>query len=283
MEQINGTNQRLNPGYVQAVVNSAAKSIGKNARVLISNDDRIVEQSSNEPAVSTTAAKTGPVIRSPKDFLEEFGSVMVKLYGKEGVGNTFKTIFNFIKKIATKMGGWDKIIDLVLLLPLPKNVKIVLEVLKKVLPLLNLTQKNQVGDLLKSALTVDDETNSPEELLQKMTESLLGTKTSSSSSIKTDDLPDVPDESLDTASLVADSSMSLEDKVMAVLMKLAETQEKEILDQANKLENSPKESRDKLMIELQIKMQKLTQTYSTLSNTLKAFHETALNSIHNIR
>jgi len=284
MEPINVSNQKINHGYVNAFVQSGLDQIGKSEKLLIPYDDQVIQSNSKAVSFTNSATKMGPVVRSPQEFMEEFATILSELYGKEEMGNVFKSIFGFIKKVINKLGGWDKLIDIVLILcPLPKSVKIVLEVLKKILPLLTPSAKNGIGDMIKSALSTSEVTDTPEELLQKMTQSLLKKNENVQESVANAVPTNIRNDSSDVDTIIADKTVSLEDKVMAVLMRLAEKQEQEILDQANTLDKSPQKSRDKIMIELQIKVQKLSQTFQTLSNTLKVFHETAMNSVRNIR
>ncbi len=82
---------------------------------------------------------------------------------------------------------------------------------------------------------------------------------------------------------MADKNMSLEDKVMYILLSLADKEEKEIIEKSKKLDNSDSDSRQRLMIELQIQVQKLTQTFNAVSNLMKAFHDASMNAIRNFR
>jgi len=193
------------------------------------------------------------------------------------MSNIFVSIFKYIKEIATKLGGWDKLIDLIMLLfPLPKHVKTILEILKKILPVLSPTGKELAADFIFSALKYGDSTTSPEELLKKITENYPQNQEIQKEPTPTSEVPNYD-------SIIADKNLSLEDKIMFILLTLAEKQEKEILEQAKKLEKSSPESRERIQIELQIKVQKLQQTFQALSNLLKAFHETSINAIRNIR
>ena len=281
MEQINVAHQRINSYNLNTGLSAELNQIGKSAKLRIPYDENKILSAGAQTFFTNSASKMGPVVRAPKDFWDEFAPILSKLYGTqdEGNGNVFKSIFGFIKKIATKLGGWDKLLNIILALPLPAHVKVVLEILKGILPLLSPTAQNSIGNMIQSTLSLGSSTNSPEELLQKINESAM-----SGNQIKNSpDTANINSSSPQVNDFMADKNLSLEDKVMAVLMTLAEKQEKEILDQAAQLDKSSNESRERGMIELQVKVQKLSQTFESLSNLLKVFHETAMNSVRNIR
>ncbi len=276
MEPINSINQKTK---INNDVNVNWMNIGKATPVAIKipYPDEKVESISKEQSLTYPKVSKGPVINSPKGFIDENEEVVNSLYNKKPNDNIFVSIFKYIKEIATKLGGWDKLIDLIMLLfPLPKHVKTILEILKKILPVLSPTGKQLAADFIFSALKYGDSTNSPEELLKKITESYPQTPEIKNEPAPTSDIPSYD-------SIIADKNLSLEDKIMFILLTLAEKQEKEILEQAKKLEKSSPESRERIQIELQIKVQKLQQTFQALSNLLKAFHETSINTIRNIR
>jgi hypothetical protein len=217
--------------------------------------------------------------QSPTDFLDAFPEIIYKIYGQEvdTVKSVFKFLFDAIKFVAQKLGGWDKLIDLIMLvLPLPKHVKIILEVLKKILPVISPLPKETIPQFIFTALEKGKATETPEDLLQQIAE-----KFKCDSDNNFDGAGASENEAL--SRIIADGKMSLEDKVMYVLMSLSAKEEKEILKKSHQLDDASSDSRQRLLIELQIQVQKLMQTYSALSNLMKAFHETSMNSIRNFR
>ncbi len=219
------------------------------------------------------------IIQSPLDYIDTFPEIIEMIYGQQvdAIKDGIKMLFNIIKFVAQKLGGWDNLIDLILLvLPMPPHVKLVLEVLKKILPVLCPLPKNSIPDFLFTAISKGDETNTIEELLTKIADGLnLNEKEISKKSI-TNDIPSLNN-------IMADKNMSLEDKVMYILLSLADKEEKEIIEKSKKLDNSDSDSRQRLMIELQIQVQKLTQTFNAVSNLMKAFHDASMNAVRNFR
>lgn len=286
MEPINSINQKLNIGF-DANVNLG--NVSKKSADLVNAfyPDNKIETISKETALIYPEIRKNQIVYSPKGVNDEVVSSLSK---KESNSNVFKSIFNFLKNIATKLGGWDKFIDLILLLfPLPKAVRTILEILKKILPVLSPTAKEIANDFIFSALKLGNNKDTPEELLKKIIQAYQQKDEIKNEPMPKNEEPEEP-EKLNSSShipnydsIIADKNLSLEDKIMYILLTLAEQQEKEVLDQAKKLEKASPESRERIQVELQIKVQKLQQTFQALSNLLKTFHETVLNTIRNLR
>ncbi|OGF65096.1 MAG: hypothetical protein A2Y62_10475 [Candidatus Fischerbacteria bacterium RBG_13_37_8] len=278
MEPISIVKQGWHIGAYKSTLLPEPGKITSNTNSLLNNITSQLDNVSNASILLDDSDNACPTVRSPLAFIEQFPEIILQLYGEQAnaLKDIAKFIFNFIKQVAQKLGGWDKLIDLIMLVcPLPKHVMIVLEILKRLLPILSPTAKTPVGEFMSSALVNGENTNSPEELLSKMIEGF-------SPEIQQKNTNNTPD-TQSIKNIMADKTIPLEDKVMMVLLSMAEQQETEILNQAQKLDSSSPESRQRLMIELQIQVQKLTQTISALSNMMKTFHEASMNSIRNFR
>mgnify|MGYP005838681945 CR=1 FL=1 len=279
MEQINSLNQWWQSSIKDYVLKPQFKEVNVTEAVNVKSDNNRISNVVGMKLLSKGIDWENGIIQSPIDFVDAFPEIIEKMYNQQvdAIKSSFKFLFDAIKFVAQKLGGWDKLIDLVMLaFPLPKHVKLVLEVLKKILPVISPLPKDSVPNFIFTALEKANETTTPEDLLFQI-----------ASSFATDDKQDIvkPENggSIPLQSIIADGKMSLEDKVMYVLLSLANKEEKEILAKSKKLDDASSDSRQRLMIELQIQVQKLTQTYNALSNLMKTFHEASMNSIRNFR
>lgn len=279
MEQVRSLNQWWQSSIRNNVLLPQFKEVNGMKAVNVKSENDIISNVVGTKFFAKGIDWENGIIQSPIDFIDAFPEIIAKMYNQQvdTIKSAFKFLFEVIKFVAQKLGGWDKLIDLIMLaFPLPKHVKLVLEILKKILPVISSLPKDVVPNFIFTALEKGNETSTPEDLLLKLAEAF-------DSDGKQEIVKPENGDSLPLQSIIADGKMSLEDKVMYVLLSLANKEEKDILTKAKKLDDASSDSRQRLMIELQIQVQKLTQTYNALSNLMKAFHEASMNSIRNFR